>query len=206
VKPVLELSQGLSAPTLDAIAALERRTVAADGGRLKLEWGTLSRRSSDETNDVLWWDRPQLLGFLGLYSFDGRNVELVGMVDPAARRAGIASALLNAAMSVCRDRTYESILLVTPRNSDAGRLLALGRGGVLDHSEHALVLTHAPNAKPSAIELDLRHAVVDDAPIVTRLLADAFGSAPDDIGERIAKDPSPTYLLRLQGPPLEPCE
>ena len=35
---MVNLCAGLSPATLDAIADLERRVVAADGGRLKLEW------------------------------------------------------------------------------------------------------------------------------------------------------------------------
>jgi ribosomal protein S18 acetylase RimI-like enzyme len=196
---VLELPQGLSATALGAIAALESRTIAIDGGRLKLEWGTLSRRSVEETNDLLWWDGPRLLGFLGLYCFDGRNVELVGLVDPAARRAGIGTALLDAAMALCRERSYSSVLLLTPRNSDAGRGLALRRGGVLDHSEHALVLTDAPSGKPAPLDLEIRTAVVADAPEVTRLLAAAFGEAPQDIAQRIASGPSETLLIKTDG-------
>jgi hypothetical protein len=48
---MLELPQGLSDVAMDAIAALEHRTLAVDGGRLKLEWGTLARRPTDQTNE-----------------------------------------------------------------------------------------------------------------------------------------------------------
>ena len=78
---MLEMSRGLSARALSALSALEKRTVTADGGRLKLEWGTLRTRPGQQVDDLLWWDGDQLLGFLGLYSFDGRTVELAGMVD-----------------------------------------------------------------------------------------------------------------------------
>jgi ribosomal protein S18 acetylase RimI-like enzyme len=198
---MIEVSQGLSKPALDAIADLERRTVAHDGGRLKLEWASLNRRSVSEQNDVLWWDGSRLLGFLGLYCFDGRNVELVGMVDPEARRAGIGKKLLDAAMLLCSQRSYASILLVVPRQSEAGRVLATRCGGVLDHSEHALVLTDTPTDKPSERNVETRPALVEDAPEVTRLLHDAFGDAPDegDIAQRIASEPSQTLLIITDG-------
>ncbi len=107
---MIELSRGLSPRALEAISALEARTVAADGGRLKLEWGTLRGRSGERAEDILWWRGDQLLGFLGLYSYDGRNVELAGMVDPAARRQGIATALLEAALTSCRERAFQRAL------------------------------------------------------------------------------------------------
>ena len=182
---------------LEAIKGLEGRTLAVDGGRLKLEWGTLARRDIEQTNDLLWWDRDRLLGFLGLYCFDGRNVELVGMVDPAARRQGIATKLLDAALVLCRDRAYSSVLLVTPRNSDAGRCLALSRGGALDHSEYAMVLTDAPGAHPSEVVPNLRSATVDDVPVVARLLAAAFGYAPGDGAGILANDLLQTIVIEV---------
>jgi hypothetical protein len=85
---VLELARGLSPRTLRALAELEMRTIAADGGRLKLEWGVLNARSGRDIEDLLWWDGDRLLGFLGLYAFGAATVELAGMVDPAARGRG----------------------------------------------------------------------------------------------------------------------
>jgi len=42
---VLTLPHGLSPAELTAVADLEQRVIAADGGRLKLEWPTLRARS-----------------------------------------------------------------------------------------------------------------------------------------------------------------
>lgn len=59
---MVNLSAGLSPAALQAIADLERRVVAADGGRLKLEWNALRHRSGQDVEDVLWWDGERLLG------------------------------------------------------------------------------------------------------------------------------------------------
>ena len=65
---MLTFPRGLSTTELDAVADLERRVVAADGGRLKLEWATLRTRSGDRAEDVLAWaDDGRLVGFLGTY-------------------------------------------------------------------------------------------------------------------------------------------
>ena len=45
--------------------------------------------------------RRQLLGFLGIYTYSD-PAELAGMVAPTARRRGIGSALLDAALALCR--------------------------------------------------------------------------------------------------------
>ena len=95
--------------------------MAVDGGRLKLEWGVLNSRSGECVEDLLWREDDRVTGFAGIYAFGGDTVELAGMVDPAARRRGIGTALLAAALPLCRDRGYQQALLVTPRRSAAGR-------------------------------------------------------------------------------------
>jgi ribosomal protein S18 acetylase RimI-like enzyme len=194
---VLELARGLSTRALRALAELEARTVAADGGRLKLEWGVLNTRSGRGIEDLLWWDGDRLLGFLGLYAFGAQTVELAGMVDPAARGRGIATALIEAALPICRDRAYRKVLLVTPRGSKAGTSLALARGAILDHSEHALVLLGAPTDGPTATDISLRTATPADAIEVIRLLTAAFGWTPSDVSDRLASHSERTLLIEV---------
>ena len=174
---VLEEARGLSPRALRAVAELERLVVASDGARLKLEWDTLRRRSGDQVEDLLWWEDGQLRGFLGRYCFGGSTPELVGMVAPAARRRGIATALLDAAMLACSDRDERQVLLVVPGTSAAGTALALSRAGVLDHREHALVLTTEPLGAGSDPRVTLRPAVPADATVVGRLREIGFGHA-----------------------------
>jgi len=196
---MLDRPFGLSPRALDAIAALEARTLAADGGRLKLEWGTLRSRSSERADDLLWWSGDRLLGFLGLYSYDGHDIELAGMVDPSARRQGIAAALLDDALTVCRKRAYGKVLLVTPRASVAGRSLALGRGAVLDHSEYALVLAAAPNDAPPGPELTIRTAAAPDVPAIARLLHAAFGFSSEQTALRLVTESARTVVIEVDG-------
>lgn len=180
---MLERSRGLSPAALTAIADLERRVVAVDGGRLKLEWNTLRNRPDHQVNDLLWWEREgeELLGFCGIYLFGGSTPEITGMVDPEHRRRGIATALLDAATECCRDRGVHRAFLLVPRGSTAGRELALRHGGVLDHSEHALVLDGEPSDGPSDPELSLRLARLEDLEPVERILKAAFDWTPDDL-------------------------
>ncbi|HET6878496.1 MAG TPA: GNAT family N-acetyltransferase [Jatrophihabitans sp.] len=183
---MLERSRGLPAASLDAIADLEKRVLAADGGRLKLEWGTLRNRSGARVDDLLWWDDGTLLGFLGLYAFGGSQIELAGMVDPAARRRGIGTALLDAALDECRARGERQCLLVVPRSSKAGSELAAKYGGELEHSEHALVLLGDPADGRSDPQLTMRVADVGDADEVARLLQQGFDWLPPNIPEMLS--------------------
>ncbi len=196
---MLELARGLSPRGQSALADLEQRVIAADGGRLKLEWGVLRSRAGRDVEDFLWWESDRLLGFLGLYAFGGPTVEIAGMVDPSARRRGIATALLGAALPICRERGYQQALLVTPRGSVAGRELALGRGAVLEHSEHALVLLGAPTDGPHDQRIELRTATRADTPDLTRLLMAAFGSTPPGLFDRPSNDSERTLMVEFEG-------
>jgi ribosomal protein S18 acetylase RimI-like enzyme len=196
---VLERAAGLRPRTLLAIADLERRVIEADGGRLKLEWGTLRRRSGDRVEDLLWWDGDRLDGFLGFYPY-GSSVELAGMVAPDARRRGIATALLEEALPLYRDYGWREVLLIVPRASVAGQALAVRRGGVLDHSEHALMLPGPPTDGPRDPALSLRPASAADLPSVLRLLETGFGSPPpDDLPARLDSPDQPTLVIELHG-------
>jgi ribosomal protein S18 acetylase RimI-like enzyme len=199
---VLEQAAGLSSRALEAIAELERRVIAADGGRLKLEWGTLRRRNGEQVEDLLWWEDEELLGFLGFYRF-GSSLELAGMVAPNARRRGIGTALLDAAAAPCRALGYDEGLLIVPRPSEAGKRLALRRGGALDHSEHALVLSGDPISGRHEPALSIRPASTQDIPEIARMLAAGFGEpGPDDLAERLNSGRGRIVVVELRGAPV----
>ena len=194
---MIEQAHGLTDPVLEAIADLERRVVAADGGRLKLEWGTLRRRPTDQVRDLLWWDGEQLLGFLGIYGFNWQHLELTGMVHPDARRRGIAKALFAAALPICREQEKDRLLTVVPRTSPGGRQFALGAGMSYEHSEHALTLAVRPGGTATS-ELNLRQATPEDIPTLSELYLDGFGDARVD-PERLAGERSLTLMIDRAG-------
>jgi ribosomal protein S18 acetylase RimI-like enzyme len=207
----IEPATGLSTAQLAAVAELERRVLAHDGGRLKLEWGALRSRPGDRVNDFLWWapDGEPLLGFCGIYRFGNSTPEVTGMVDPAVRRRGIGAALLDASRGVCAERSWPKPLLVVPRASVGGRALAERCGGKLEHSEHALVLHGDPTDGPTDPRVTLRVATSADVEAVGRILRAGFDWVPDDLAavlddntarERtvvIDRDGSPVGTLRL---------
>jgi ribosomal protein S18 acetylase RimI-like enzyme len=195
---MVKLSAGLSPTALDAIADLERRVVADDGGRLKLEWNALRNRSGQSVDDVLWWDGERLLGFLGIYSHSAPTLELAGMVDPAARRQGIGGALLDAGLHLCQEREHDSVLLVVPRTSVAGRSIAQRRGGKLDHSEHALELVDEPVEVPADPRITVRSASFEDQQTVRELMHLGFGWEPP---EAAGHDPN-THVVERDGQPI----
>lgn len=199
---MLHRARGLNPVEQQAIADLETRTVAVDGGRLKLEWGSLRSRTGQTVEDLLWWDGDRLTGFLGIYSFGAPTVELAGMVDPHARRRGIGTELLDAARTLCRGRGYHPVLLVTSRDAEAGAAFARSHGGTLQHSEHALVLSAPPANTASAVDVRLRPATDADARGICELVAEGFGFAPADDGLRLSTDSARTMVVDVDGAAL----
>lgn len=199
---MVERAAGLTSQALEAIADLERRVIEADGGRLKLEWRTLRSRSSDRVEDLLWWEGDRLLGFLGRYGF-GSEPELAGMVSPDARRRGIGGALLDDALQLCREHGDQRALLIVPRPSLAGKRLALRRGGVLDHSEHSLVLVGEPTGGAQEQPITLRQATMADLPLVSDLLERGFGEPPHaGLAESLDSPHERTAIVELSGSPV----
>ena len=198
VAVMLEQAHGLTDAALEAIADLERRVLATDGGRLKLEWATLRTPPTDDVRALLWSEHDRLLGFLGIYSFGWPTLELTGMVDPQQRRRGIGRALLEAALPICRARGCERLLLVVPRVSLAGRELAASLGATHDHSEHALTLSKRPAGTSADPALHLREATTADVPTLTRLFLDGFGEAHAG-GDRPLVDRRTTTLMINRG-------
>lgn len=194
---VLERSLGLSPDTLASLAQLEAATIAADGGRLKLEWGALGNRPADEVCDLLWRVDGELVGFAGHYAFGSATPEVTGMVHPAHRHHGIGTSLFDAMLQLCGERGDRRFLLVTPRSSCAAKQLASSHGGTLDHSEHALALLGPVAEGPSDPSITLRAATAADADDVDRLVTAAFAHALGQID--LESIDEPTLVAELEG-------
>jgi ribosomal protein S18 acetylase RimI-like enzyme len=195
----VEPARGLSPAQLDAIAGLERRVVAHDCGRLKLEWGRLRGRTRERAEDVLAWDGSELVGFTGLYGSRPSQIELAGMVDPAHRRRGIGGRLLALALELSAAAGAREPLLIVPRDSAGGRALAERHGARLDHSEHALVLRGEPMDGPSDPRLAMRVAERRDVPAITALMSSGFGVAPPDVAERLTEEGVRSLVFERDG-------
>lgn len=200
---MLVIPDRLSPADLAAIAELERRVVAADGGRLKLEWDSLRSRTPGVPSDALWWDGDRLTGFAGVYVFGSMTPEIAGMVDPEFRRRGAGTALLEAALRLAGQRERPSALVVVPRACAGGAELARRHGGQPDHSEHALVLTGDPVPGTGAeLPITLRDAVASDIPLVTQLLRSAFGFEAALDPTQLVTPSARTVVVELAGEPV----
>lgn len=197
---MLTQRSGLSAADLASIRDLEARSVSLDGGRLKLEYGVLERRPAEEVNDLFFERDGVLVGFCGLYAFGGPQAEITGMVDPAFRAQGIGTALVVEMLNLCRARSIEEVLLVTPAGHPGALGIVEHFTGTFDHAEHALELHQVHGDAQEPENLTLRRATSDDRAIVERLLADGFGALSHPVS--FDHDEEPTMLCFLKEVPI----
>ena len=182
---MIAANTSLTEHVLGEIADLERRVVEADGGRLKLGWSSLR---SPGFEHVLVHDGDQLIGFLGVYRHGGLP-ELTGMVDPAHRGRGFGGTALARGLDLVQDAPQ--VLLVVPRASSGGRSLALRRGGVLEHSEHALLQRELHAVTDGPAGLTVRPAHERDRAVVDSLISAGFGfprGANDSLATTLVAD------------------
>lgn len=203
----LSAEPGLAPGDLEEIGRLAAACTAADGGRLKLSWGTLGSRPVDQVNDFLW-RRPDgaLVGFLGLYGFRPDEVEVCGMVHPDHRRQHIFSRLYDAALAELERRGTPRALLIVDRSSPAGAAFARSRAGVIDHSEHRMVVRREPEPfRPDPL-VRTRAAGLPDAPFILACICEAFGlpltRLDDDELEELARRNPGTMVIERAGEPV----
>lgn len=168
----IEIVDALNVAQLGKIRQLEQRCDIVDGGRLKLEWGSLE--GGGVKRAALAYGDGKLLGYLGRYQFGVMTPEFAGMVDPDARRQGIGTKLLEGLLAACAAMGDESALLVVPHTSIGGRQLAASRG-TFDHAEHSLILNGQPADAVHDPAIEFRVSTEADFGRISELIEEGFG-------------------------------
>ncbi|GMA63625.1 GNAT family N-acetyltransferase [Alicyclobacillus fastidiosus] len=166
-------SRGLTARQIDDIQNLEAVCSQADDIHLKLNQSMLQSRSEAETNDFLAYRGEQLVGFLGLYQFQAKEVEISGMVHPSMRRLGVFSSLVSGAIDEIRRRSVPKMVFINANGSASGKAFLESIGAVYAFSEYWMQLERTPIAQ-QADEVQLRPITRDDIPVVASILAESF--------------------------------
>jgi ribosomal protein S18 acetylase RimI-like enzyme len=171
----------LAVEELQEIAALAALCQEREGIAVRLLWEMLRSRSGQVTNDFLYYEDGQLLGYLALYSFNPREAELTGMVHPGRRRQGIFSLLFRLANQELRSRGVPRILLFFDRNSLGAQGFAQAVKARYHNSEYRMVreLESAPLRVEQQDGVRIRPARVDEAPLLTHITARAFEMTED---------------------------
>jgi ribosomal protein S18 acetylase RimI-like enzyme len=214
--------RGLREEELKAIKELAQLCNEADSTRLKLNWDMLKGRSSEVTNDFLYYDNGTLIGFLGLYSFNSSEVEISGMVHPNHRRLGIFSALVEAAKHACMEREIPKLLFICQNGSASGKAFLEALGAEYSFSEYRMEMDmeHKASAKKESDTqgglvqqpegankaIQLRLADQGDIELLVALNVDGFTMSEQDargyVEQSIEEAHDRTYIADQQGVPI----
>lgn len=194
----LSISQGLSQQTYAQIEALAAICNQHDKLDLKLNWNILRSRPTDATNDFLYYEDDQLVGYLALFSFNSQEAELSGMVHPNYRRRGIFTQLMAAATAECQRRNIPNILLIVEQESTSGQALAKALNPQLDHTEYKMILQTPKLPTTYTPGLEFRKIKVQDLADLAHITALAFGMDEKEVTgytENVLNDPARQYFV-----------
>ena len=197
VGAMLERSHGLTDAALEAIEDLERRVLMADGGRLKLEWGTLRNRPADRSATCCGGRTVGCSASSGSTASGWPTLELTGWSIRSARRRGIGRALFDAALPIAAGRRRRTLLMVVPRLSDpGGRSCALSLAMTL---RSLRARTDGWSAVPTdAARQSISHCArrpPSDIPRLSELYLDGFGDGRCERRQALADERSRTLMI-----------
>lgn len=193
--------QGLTQEELQEIEQLAERCNAYEELDLKLNWESLRSRPTTETNDFLYYQDGQLVGFLPLFSFNSQEAEISGMVHPDYRRQRIYTRLFNVAEEEVRERNIPTLLLIVDHASRSGQAFVASLEAEYHHSEYKLVLEEAKIPATGVDEqVEFRQATEEDAQALAHITAVSFGMLEHEVSwyqNKVMADPKRRYYLGL---------
>jgi len=173
--------QGLSEQELQEIEQLAALCNEHDGIELKLNWDTLRNRPDDQTNDFLFYENGQLVGFHPLFVFNSREAEVSGMVHPDYRHRGIFRTMVDAGIHELQHRGIPNLIYIVHTASETGKAFVQGMGAGYSFSEYKMVLGEARVQPVKHPELKLVLATEEHGPFLAKCLAVAFDLPEESI-------------------------
>ena len=161
----------LTTKQLNDIESLQKECEIHDNLQLKLNWDMLKTRT-DNTYDLLLYDKDELIAFLGLYPF-GTTVEICGMVKPSERRKHHFSKLFEQAIAVARLKGFHKILLNAPASAEEAKAFLKVNNAVYSVSEHQMKWEQTELGEAQGF--NLRLAEPKDLPLRIQLNIESFG-------------------------------
>lgn len=198
----LLITKGLSNNEIQEIRELEKACCKYEELNMKLNWDMLEKRSTDEVNDLLYYEDNRLIGFLGLYDIQqkSKEIEITGMVHPDYRRKGVFKELFNIAKQECIHRKAERILQISERSSDAGRSFVEFSGAQYSFSEYRMKFEEATIPDFPNFGITLRKAEYSDYPELIHLDILGFSLPEEEIEENNFNNANnSTYVAELEG-------
>ena len=135
--------RGLTPEEFKSVTQLANICNSYDQITLKINPTMLQTRPGDETNDFLYYENGELIGFLGLYQFNNQEIEISGMVHPEHRRRGVFFELLSAAKPEIHQRRIAKLIFINEKQSTSGKFFLESLGARYSFSEYWMKTVHS---------------------------------------------------------------
>lgn len=198
--------QRLTKEELEQIDQLAGLCNQLENIQLKLNRDMLRNRPENETNDFLYYQDDQLVGFLGIYSFRSTEAEVSGMIHPDYRQQGIFRTLIQEAVQECRQRKVPKIIFIVHNRSESGKRLMKALDVPYSFSEYWM--EYQPESQGIAVskEITLHKATVADVETLVQLNVSGFSMTEEDsrgyVTSAMNSQTDDTYIASLNGEPI----
>ena len=198
--------QELTAEELTQIEQLADICNHHDGIELKLNWEQLGTRSVWETNDFLYVQDGQIIGFLGLSLPNPREIEVSGMMHPQFRRQGFFRHLFEEAAIEIRNRRVPRVIFSINHVAPSGRSFAEAVGALYSFTEFEMALGTATPFEKGHPGLHVEYATTDDGEFFAECTFICFDVPPEESRETFIELMTSInrqlYIVRLEGQPI----
>ncbi|MGC5325246.1 GNAT family N-acetyltransferase [Brevibacillus sp. SYSU BS000544] len=199
--------QGLSELELAEIFQLADQCDTYENIQLKLNRDMLRSRSTNETNDFLFYHDDQLVGFLGIYIFRSTEAECCGMVHPDFRRKGIFTVLVKEALEECTNRQIPKVLFISHNRSQAGKAFCQSIGATYSFSEYWMDWKEGSRNVAYRDDISLVTASLEDVDTLVALDVSGFNLEEKDAREYVLynfgkKSDTTTLIAILDNQPI----
>ncbi len=195
----LQARKTLNNDEFDAIRDLAELCNKHESIQLKLNWNMLKERSGEKTNDFLYYENGQLVGFIGMYQFRSTEVEVSGMVHPEHRRKGIFGEMVRVVKQESVSRNIPKLIFICQHGSLSGKSFMETIGAKYSFSEHWMQLeepAYGASDGKNGSSITLRSAEPRDGDVILQLTVAGFDITESDARKYIEKNRnSPTNQI-----------
>lgn len=170
----IRLKENIDQKDYEDINNLQKLCIATDQTALKLELEYKLNRfegksdNLNKINEFMFYDNNVLVGYIGICSFGGDNLEVNGMVHPEYRRKGIFSMLFSLVKDEWSKRNSKNMLVLSDNRSISGLEFIRNAGSVYDHSEYEMYLKAYTKTDLSVSNIVIRQATIQDSLEIAR--------------------------------------
>jgi len=189
------LKEHLDVTVYEQITKLQDSCSKVDKTSLKLELDYKSKASegsqSDQIkhiNEFLYYNHEKLVGYMGICSFGGSDLEVNGMVHPDYRRRGIFTKLFQLVKEEWTRRRGSKMLLLSDSQSASGTEFLKTTGAEFEFAEYEMYLDKKKTVDKPESNIVLRKATNADALEIARQNKIYFGDVHEEISEESSEN------------------